>query len=158
MARTTNPTKTAVNVTITRNWQLTFIAVMVLAQLFALYYLVDGLLHYARYFKDGTFIYQSVQNLYPVLYALAGWIFARNRVVGTMPKLFWAVFVAVIGLAVYSTTQLPLLFMSHWVSAIAGSNGKAWYQGIYWMWAQMAVVFALYCGGLWYIKRRSGKA
>jgi hypothetical protein len=142
-------------VTINPTWQLAFIVAMVVTQVISVGTILWLFTRHGNYISSGTWAYQIVQWLYPLLFVGAAYFFVRRRVTGLMPRLFWMVFVATIGVAFWGTLQLLLnaLFsaFSWWPQVTSADN--SWWSAFGITWTEMFVLFALYCTGLWLIAR-----
>ncbi len=164
MARVKSGTKHASTVvTIPRPWQIAFITALVLSQLVYVALSVWSFFGYNHSMNGGGWglqAFQAVQFAYPILFAVAGYVFIRRRVAGTVPRWFWALFLATIALIIHFALQVPInLLLNSLMQPVYGSNNNpGWWYNFGWMWAEMAVYFVLFCGGLAWISRRGKRA
>ena len=148
---------TPVLVTITRPWQLVFVSIMLLSQIIIVAQLLWAYARFIHYLSAGTWAFQISTWGYPVMLVIIAWIFGLGRVLGWLPRLFWAVFLATMGVAAFNVVQTVtnmLMTTFHWQSGI-GANGTSWWAAFGVPWAEMMVLVVLYTVALGVIARRS---
>lgn len=143
-------------VTLNPQWQLTFIIALILAQALSVATMIWSFVRVSHYVSSGTWTFQVVTWLYPLLYVLAGYLFARRRVRGTVPRLFWAMFIGTTGMIIYSALQMLLNFMFSWFNwwPVIGPDDKSIWSAFGITWLQMAALFAVYAVALWAVAVR----
>jgi hypothetical protein len=140
-------------VTVNRNWQLAFIAAMVVTQLISTGTVLWMFTRHGNYIGSGTWAFQVSQWVYPLLFVAAAYPFVRKRIVGIVPKIFWMIFVATIGLVAWSAVMLLLngmFALNNWWPQITSAD-KSWWSAFGITWTEMLVFWVLYCLGLWLI-------
>jgi hypothetical protein len=151
--------QTPVVVTINRRWQLTFIGVLVVAQAISTAMTLWTLSHFGH-ISGGTWTFQITTWGYPLLYAAAGYVFVRRRARGFVPRMFWALFVTMLGIVAYNALQAIVNYLYaefNWWSTVATSDPSLWDAfGTYW--TQMIIGFVLYCAALWGITVKGKRA
>lgn len=142
-------------VTITRPWQWAFLLSAAASQVSATAYIVWAFSRPDGWVSASTWTYQIVYFAYPLLYVAAALLFMRRRVSGTLPRLFWATFLA-------TTGYLASMVLSTGVQAIQTSwmrnhyyDSSSVWSTLGWQWSGMGVAFVLYGCGLAYISWRS---
>lgn len=142
-------------VTIDRGWQGAFIVAMAFAQIVSIATVLVGFLRLSHYVSSGTWTFQVVGWLYPLLYLGVAYLFVSRRISGNYPRLFWAMFIATMGVIVYGALQglLTMMFsVFNWWPQVTSADRSWWTAfGVYW--SQMAAIFGLYCLVLWVISR-----
>ncbi len=135
--------KHPLSVTIPRHWQLVFIATIIASQLISIIQIAWSMIRISHYVSSGTLIFQITSWLYPALYLLAAYLFLERRVRPGVPRLFWAVLIATVGVLVYQAAnaiQNIALAEAHYVA----HGGGLWNTfGV--SWTLMVVVFVLFC-------------
>ena len=155
-AKTGKPTL----VTIPPRWQLVFITAAIGSQVVFVAMMLASILRFSHYQSSGTWAFQITQWVYPLLYLAVGYIYARRRIKGMLPTLFWATFIATIGMTVWGVVQSVLSYvysaLNWW--PVVGPDDKSWWSAFGTIWTQMLVAFGLYCLALgvivWKDKRR----
>ncbi len=150
----TKTLKTPNVVTITAPWQLTFLAAMVLGQLSWVVLLLWTYVLHHGYMGVGTWTWQISYWVYPLFYVAASYAFICSRVRGALPRLFWAVFLATIGEAVYTFTSSIFNWLRFDVIRAAAPTGNGLWAAFGWDWVHMGVVFGLFCLTLYIVARR----
>lgn len=152
--------KTPTNVTINRRWQLVFVVTAIGSQIVFVAVMLASIFRFTHYQSSGTWAFQITQWVYPLLYLVAGYLFARRRIKGFLSVLFWATFVTTISLTVWGIIQSVLNYLYsvfNWWPVVS-AHDKSWWAAFGTTWLQMGVVFVLYCGVLglitWRGKRR----
>jgi hypothetical protein len=142
-------------VTITRPWQLAFLFSAVASQLSATAYIVWAFSRSGSWVSASTWTYQIVYFTYPLLFVAAALLFLRRRVSGTLPRLFWASFLATIGCfaSMVITTGVQAIQTSWLRDHYYGADASIW-NSFSWQWTGMGAAFALYCGSLAYVAWR----
>jgi hypothetical protein len=148
--------KSASIVTISRPWQLVFLASVFLSQLVSIIFL-------AWMFGDRNngegiklWVYQLTYWLQPLAYFLVGLLFAWRRIVGLVPRLFWASFIATAGYLVYmASSAFITTVQARLIINYGPDTNSHWWSAFGWSWTEMLVVFALYCGALGFVACRA---
>jgi hypothetical protein len=155
MARTRPSVKNSANVTISRPWQIAFLIIVGGAQLLFTLFMLWSQFRYHQRTDSAALSLMFSQTFYPLLFVLVGYAYALRKVQGTIPRLFWAVFLAMLGLSLYYSLQLPVTYLSNAFGLYSYGPNNNWWSSVGWVWVQMSVVFVLYCLTLWLITRRS---
>ena len=153
MAIAKNQTNASV-VSITTPWQLVFVTALVLSQALWVAVYLWSFTRRGVYTSYGTWMFQASYWVYPLLYVVAGYVFAwRQRIRGLVPRLFWAVFLAAIGTAVYNGSTVLLRWLENHVGRYDPSRSGLW-AAFGWEWTGMGTMFVLFCLALVVIARR----
>lgn len=154
MAKIAKTTPTVV--TITKPWQSAFIAAAIASQALWVGMFVWNFTRPHQYINAGTWTWQITTWAYPLLFLGIGYFFASRRVRGTLPRLFWAMFLTVMGYMLYSTGSVafnwlaPHIFYPH----IAPGDTSLW-AAFGRDWTEMLVVLLAYTVVLGVLDRRS---
>jgi hypothetical protein len=100
---------------------------------------------YSRHITFGERSFQVLQFIYPLFFVGIAYVFVRNRVRGTLPRLFWAYLIAVMGLVTYFGLQLPLDFLLSRLNIGPFSliRPGGWARGG-WVWIQLGIGVTAY--------------
>lgn len=94
--------------------------------------------------------------IFPLLFVIVGYMFAKRNIQGTIPKVFWAVLLATIGLCAFQGfEQLEI-----WISILLPGTspyGPLWLNPNVVL-AEESVVFATYCYVVWRADRKGMRA
>ena len=154
MARAKSSVTTPINVTISRPWQLAFLVTVAGSQIVFLALGMWSQMRYNQHMSPTVSAMQYAQEVYPLLYGLVGYIFVQRTVRGTVPQLFWAAFVATLGLSVYYALQMPLMYLTGVLGLYGSRPGDNWWTGASAVLTQLVVGFGVYCLALWVIARK----
>jgi hypothetical protein len=146
-------------VTINRSWQLAFITAIVAAQAVAIGTVLWMFTRQIHYVSSGTWAFQISQWVYPLLFLGASYAFVRKRVVGAVPRAFWAVFLTTIGMVAWYALEGLLNAMFNifsWWPQITSAD-KSWWSAFGITWTEMIVLFSVYCLVLGLIARERSR-
>ncbi len=127
--------------------------IMLLAQVMVVAQLLWVYARFIHYMSAGTWAFQVSTWGYPLLLVIIAWVFGLGRVLGWLPRLFWAVFIAAMGVAAFSIVQTVtsiLMTTFHWQSG----SGTSWWAAFGVPWTEMMVLVVLYTIALGVIARR----
>lgn len=147
--------KTEAAVRLTSHWQWAFIVTVVAVYAVDAYVTLHALIT-ASHISSSTWTNQMVVLGYPLVLAAVGLWFAWGRTVQWTHRVFWTVFVALLGNTTTNCVQLLLVQVrqaNHWF--YQGTSDSLW-LAFGWEWSIMAVCFVGY-GCLLYLIARSGK-
>jgi len=132
-------------VTLSKGWQYALMAAMVLPYFSTLVLILVSYLS-APFINAGTWVYQIVQWLFPLLLFATGWLLLSQK--AKQSRLFKAVVAAFVGFAAYQVLSMwANTVYFRWFHPDFGQHASIWGSFGY-DWSVMALVFAAYTGVL----------